>query len=136
MINYRLYYSALDELELADGFFQGWPQHPDKKTHRKILKDSFKSIVAIDAEINQIVGFITIISDGVLSAYIPLLEVIPAYRNRGIGSQLLKLALKELDNFYMIDLVCDDERVSFYEKQGMTKWTAMLWRNYKKQTGK
>ena len=136
MINYRLYYSALDELELADGFFQGWQQHPDKKTHRKILKDSFKSIVAIDAEINQIVGYITIISDGVLSAYIPLLEVIPAYRNRGIGSQLLKLALKELDNFYMIDLVCDDERVSFYEKQGMTKWTAMLWRNYKKQTGK
>ena len=135
MINYQVYYQALDELELADGFFEGWPQHPDKNTHRKILKNSFKSIVAIDNERNQIVGFITIISDGILSAYIPLLEVIPAYRKQGIGSRLLAIALKELDDLYMVDLVCDEERVSFYEKQGMIRWTAMLWRNYKGQAG-
>ncbi|NLV86499.1 MAG: GNAT family N-acetyltransferase, partial [Clostridiales bacterium] len=89
MINYQIYCQALDQLELADGFFEGWPQHPDKDTHRKILKNSFKSIVAIDNEKNQIIGFITIISDGILSAYIPLLEVISAYRKQGIGSQLL-----------------------------------------------
>jgi len=135
MINYQTYCQGLDELELADGFFEGWPQHPDKNTHRRILKSSFKSIVAIDNEKNQIVGFITIISDGILSAYIPLLEVIPAYREQGIGSQLLEMALKELDDLYMVDLVCDEERVSFYEKQGMIKWTAMLWRNFKKQAG-
>ena len=135
MINYQIYYQALDELELADGFFEGWPQHPDKNIHRKILKNSFKSIVAIDNEKNQIVGFITIISDGILSAYIPLLEVIPAYRKQGIGSRLLAIALKELDDLYMVDLVCDEERVSFYEKQGMIRWTAMLWRNYKGQAG-
>ncbi len=135
MINYQTYCQGLDELELADGFFEGWPQHPDKNTHRRILKSSFKSIVAIDNEKNQIVGFITIISDGILSAYISLLEVIPAYREQGIGSQLLEMALKELDDLYMVDLVCDEERVSFYEKQGMIKWTAMLWRNFKKQAG-
>jgi ribosomal protein S18 acetylase RimI-like enzyme len=135
MINYRMYFSVLDELDLADGFFEGWPQHPDKNTHRKILKNSYKAIVAIDAEKNRIVGFINIISDGVLSAYIPLLEVIPAYRNQGIGSQLLKLALKELDDFYMIDLVCDEDRISFYEQHGMIKCTAMIWRNFKKQSG-
>ncbi|MDD4324635.1 MAG: GNAT family N-acetyltransferase [Eubacteriales bacterium] len=135
MINYRLYYPALDEVDLADGFFEAWPQHPDKKTHRKILNNSFKSIVAIDDEKNQIIGFINIISDGVLSAYIPLLEVIPDYRNQGIGSQLMQLALKELDDFYMIDLVCDQDRVSFYEKLGMTECCAMVWRNYRKQSG-
>ena len=34
----------------------------------------------------QVVGFVTATSDGVLSAYIPFLEVVPAYRSRGIGS--------------------------------------------------
>lgn len=135
MIHYREYYPALDELELADGFFEGWPQHPDKTTHRKILKNSFKSIVAIDDETSQIVAFVNIISDGVLSAYIPLFEVIPAYREQGIGSELMRLAIQKLNDFYMIDLLCDEKIVGFYEKHGLTQASAMMRRNYKKQTG-
>ena len=39
----------------------------------------------------QVVGFITAISDGVLSAYIPLLEVLPGWRSQGIGGELVTL---------------------------------------------
>ena len=31
----------------------------------------------------RVVGFVTAISDGVLSAYIPLLEVLPEYQGAG-----------------------------------------------------
>ena len=42
----------------------------------------------LDEQFNQIVGFITAISDGVLSAYIPFLEVFPAYKSKGNGKEL------------------------------------------------
>ena len=61
------------------------------------------------------VGFITAISDGVLSAFIPLLEVLPA-PGPGIGSELVRRMLSELEDFYMVDLVCDPELEPFYRR--------------------
>lgn len=81
------------------------------------------------------VGFITAITDGVLSAYIPLLEVLPAYRGRGTGSELLRRLLQKLDHLYMVDLLCDAELQPFYERMGMRPATGMMIRNYAKQSG-
>lgn len=92
-------------------------------------------VLAMDDNTTQVVGFITAISDGILSAYIPLLEVLPEYKNNGIGKELVKQMLKELDNIYMIDLCCDDDLVPFYEKFGMMKGNSMLFRNYQRQSG-
>lgn len=133
MIEYRIYNSKCSELSISDGFFEHWITHPSKDKHREILINSYKAIVAIDN--NTIIGFINIISDGILSAYIPLLEVIPSYRNMGIGKKLVRLALKELENIYMIDLSCDDNLVEFYKKLGMHKTNALFVRNYKAQSG-
>lgn len=135
-IYYRVYSKELDDLEISDGFFEGWPNPPDKHVHRRILEDSYKAIVAIDKKRNIIIGFINIISDGVLSAYLPLLEVIPSYRKRGIGSQLIKYALEETKDLYMIDLLCDEDLQSYYEKLGMIKARGMAIRNYARQKGK
>jgi len=41
--------------------------------------------VAIDEEKVEIVGFIHMISDGMLSAYISLFKVLPNYQDQGIG---------------------------------------------------
>jgi len=60
---------------MLTGFFAGWPNPPSPDIHLKILQNSYRAFVAIDRDINQVVGFINAISDGVLSAYIPLLEV-------------------------------------------------------------
>lgn len=135
MVEYRVYDSSLDRVDLSDGFFEGWPNPPSKVVHRAILTNSYKSFVAIDINANQIVGFINVISDGVLSAYIPLLEVVPAYRNRGVGRSLLQLAISSCQNLYMIDLLCDKEMIPFYEKEGMHRAEAMLSRNYQNQSG-
>nr|WP_322742869.1 GNAT family N-acetyltransferase [Priestia megaterium] len=92
-------------------------------------------VIALDENTNQAVGFITAISDGVLSPYIPFLEVLPEYKSKGIGKELVKLMLKELDDIYMVDLCCDDDLVPYYEKFGMLKSNSMLVRNYEMQSG-
>ena len=84
---------------------------------------------------DRVIGFITAISDGVLSAYIPLLEVLPAYQGQGIGGELIARMKSELSHLYMIDLLCDEKLISYYEKHGMTKASGALIRNYERQNG-
>ncbi|WP_274310088.1 GNAT family N-acetyltransferase [Solibacillus daqui] len=121
---------------MLNGFFVDWPSPPSAETHLTLLQNSAHIVLAIDEAKNQVVGFITAISDGVLSAYIPLLEVLPAYKNQGIGKQLVEQMLAQLQNIYMIDLCCDEDLVPYYENFGMFKGNAMLKRNYKMQSGK
>lgn len=133
MITYKQYSAAMESVEIADGFFGGWPNPPSKSVHRKILLGSYLSVVAIDNE--RIVGFINVVSDGVLSAYIPLLEVVEAYQGQGIGSRLVEEALAATKDLYMIDVACDDDVVPFYERFNMIRGNAMSLRNYERQSG-
>ncbi|MCK1997527.1 GNAT family N-acetyltransferase [Psychrobacillus psychrodurans] len=121
--------------DMLEGFFVDWPNPPSPQTHLLLLNKSNKVIIAIDDKTNKVIGFITAISDGVLSAYIPFLEVLPEYKNKGIGKELVSQMLKELADIYMIDLCCDDDLVSYYDRLGMTKTNGMVLRNYKVQSG-
>lgn len=133
MITYKQYNETMDSLEIADGFFKGWPNPPSKAVHRNILLNSYMSFVAIEQ--NRIIGFINVISDGVLSAYIPLLEVVEDYQGQGIGKHLVEEALAATEDLYMIDVACDDDVVPFYKKFNMMQGHAMSIRNYDKQSG-
>lgn len=132
-----LYKTNLENIthEMLAGFFVEWPNPPSTETHLKLLNNSSKIVVVIDPSVNKVVGFITAISDGILSAYIPLLEVLPAYKNQGIGKKLVQKMLEELDDIYMIDLCCDDDLIPYYKKFKMMESTAMIKRNYKMQSG-
>jgi ribosomal protein S18 acetylase RimI-like enzyme len=132
-----IYKNSLDGIssDMLEGFFVDWPNSPNAQTHLKLLQNSSKVVIALDDHTNQVVGFITAISDGILSAYIPFLEVLPEYKNKGIGKELVKQMLKELDDIYMVDLCCDDDLVPYYEKFGMIKSNGMLVRNYRMQSG-
>ncbi|WP_191275773.1 GNAT family N-acetyltransferase [Neobacillus kokaensis] len=121
---------------MLNGFFVDWINPPNPETHLKLLKNSYKVVIAFDESRNQVVGFISAISDGVLSVYIPLLEVLPEYKNAGIGKELVNKMLKQLNNIYMIDLCCDDDLVPYYEKFGMIKVNGMILRNHKMQSGR
>ena len=74
-------------------------------------------------------------SDQVSCAYIPHLEVLPAYQGQGIGSELVRRMVKKLRHLYMIDLVCDPSLQSFYERLGMQAIVGMVVRNYDRQSG-
>jgi len=122
--------------DMLTGFFIDWPNPPDIATHLKILNSSYCSFVAIDRDCNRVVGFINAISDGVLTAYIPLLEVLPPYQGLGIGGELVKLMLKELGDLYMIDICHDEELSPYYARFGAHKSCASVFRNYANQAGK
>ena len=84
------------------------------------------SHIVLAREGRRVVGFITAISDGVLSAYIPLLEVLPDFQGRGVGKELTRRLLTQLDGLYMVDLSCDEELVPFYEALGLARLDAAL----------
>lgn len=132
------YINSLENIntENLKGFFVNWPNPPSTDKHLELLKSSAYVWLALDDKTNNIVGFITAISDNVLSAYIPLLEVLPDYQEKGIGKELVKRMLETLRDFYMIDLLCDEDLVKFYEKFDMIKSQGMIIRNYTKQSGR
>ena len=121
--------------EHLQGFFVGWPNPPSPATHLRILAGSYAMLLARDDATGQVVGFITAISDGVSCAYIPHLEVLPAYQRSGIGSELVRRMLERLHDIYMIDLICDTDVQPFYARLGMQPYTGMILRNYDRQSG-
>jgi ribosomal protein S18 acetylase RimI-like enzyme len=121
--------------ERLRGFFVGWPQPPSPATHLRLLAGSDYVELAVDADAGQVVGFITAISDGVLTAYIPLLEVLPAYQGQGIGATLVHRMLDKLGHLYAVDLLCDADVQPFYARLGMRPATGMMVRHYDRQAG-
>jgi ribosomal protein S18 acetylase RimI-like enzyme len=113
---------SLDGIESSrlQGFFVGWPHPPSPETHLRLLSGSDHVVLAIAPETGQVVGFVTALTDGVLSGFIPLLEVLPAYQGRGIGQRLMMRMLDQLGHLPNVDLLCEPDVVPFYERFGMT----------------
>jgi len=134
----KIIYSTTKEevqgLTISD-FFQGWPNPPSVEVLSQSILNSDYVVLAIDEDSRQLVGYITAVSDNVLSAYIPFLEVIPSYQKQGIGHELVNQMLEQLEHLYMVDLVCEPEMVSFYESFGLRSGQAMVRRNYGNQAG-
>ncbi|MDF1666037.1 MAG: GNAT family N-acetyltransferase [Planctomycetota bacterium] len=122
--------------EQIQGFFVGWPNPPSPATHVRILERSFLSLVIIEEASEKVVAFVNCISDGVLTCYIPLLEVLPEFQGRGFGSTLIESLKNECKDFYMIDILCDSEILPFYGQLGFQKSTGALRRNYNAQSGR
>ncbi len=133
MITYTDSLEQITADQLKGGFFVGWLNPPAPETHLRLLQGSYKVWLALDG--NQAVGFINAISDGVLAAFIPNLEVLPDYQGQGIGSELTKRMLVTLNTLYSIDLICDDDVVPFYQRLGMEQIGGIAARYYYNQSG-
>ncbi|HHE37836.1 MAG TPA: N-acetyltransferase [Candidatus Cloacimonetes bacterium] len=127
------YFSSIKNIKpsMLEGFFAGWSNPPSREKHLKILKNSFTAEIAFDTKNDKVVGFVNALSDGILYAFIPLLEVLPEYQGKGIGKELIKRIEKRLKRFYALDIVCDDKMAVFYHKLGYFKLNGMVKRNYK-----
>jgi GNAT superfamily N-acetyltransferase len=110
-----------------EGFFAGWPHPPTAHALHRALARSTTCVLAREGE--QVVGFVNALSDGALAAYLPLLEVRSDHRGRGIGTELVRRVLDVLSDVYMVDVVCDDSVVPFYERLGLTRLNGMALRN-------
>lgn len=121
------YTTSLEDVapEHLTGFFEGWPKPPSPERHLEILRGSYLVVIAREQGSPDVVGFVTAISDGVLTAFVPLLEVRPEDRGRGIGTELVRRLFAELESFYAVDLMCDPELQPFYERLGMQRSVGM-----------
>jgi ribosomal protein S18 acetylase RimI-like enzyme len=130
MIVYSTDLSGLTEDQL-DGFFVGWPSPPTPAQHLAALRGSHTVVLARDGEDDngRVVGFVNLISDGVLTAFIPWLEVLPGYHGRGIGTELMRRLLAGTEHLYSVDLVCDEPLRPYYERLGMRAVPGMAVRN-------
>ena len=128
-IDYRTSVSEL-RWEQLDGFFVGWPVRPSAATLLSHLERSYRCAVAVDLSGDRVVGFATAISDGLLAASIPLVEVLPGWQERGIGTELMHTLLGQLEHLYMVDLACEEDVRPFYEKVGLRPARAMIRRNF------
>jgi len=131
-----IYQTTLENVtpQALEGFFVGWPNPPTPEVHLEILRGSAHVVLALEK--GRVVGFVTAISDGVLSAYIPLLEVTPEFQGRGIGRGLMQHLKKLLEGLYMVDILCDDTVKPFYQKLGFTPAGGVIIRNYERQSGR
>ncbi|GCF09807.1 GNAT family N-acetyltransferase [Dictyobacter arantiisoli] len=116
------------------GFFIGWSQPPTPEKHHEVLRKSDYCILALD-ENNRVVGFITAITDHVLTAYVNFLEVLPEHQNQGIGVQLVQRLLEKLHGIYAVDIICDPELIPYFESIGFTRAVGVVQRNEKRQAG-
>jgi GNAT superfamily N-acetyltransferase len=113
-----VYLDSVDQVEADQlaGFFVGWPAKPTLQRRLDLLRGSYAVEVALDGD--AVVGLVTAINDGVLSAFVPLLEVLPEHQHQGIGTELMRRILARLDHLYMIDLCCDASLEPFYSRLG------------------
>ncbi len=107
-------------------FCVGW-QHPICGNEMyTILENSYSIVLAKDG--NRVIGFINALSDGLKFAFIPMLEVLPEYQKRGIGTKLFNILLKSLGDIPNIDLTCEETLQRYYERFGMLKSYGMVFR--------
>lgn len=71
-------------------------------------------------ENNMLVGYVDVVCNGVTDAYIQDLMVRPEYRGKGIGTNLMNMAIKKLkdDQIYMISVVFEERLLPFYKRFG------------------
>lgn len=126
------YIDSTEDLTPAQlmGFFEGWLNPPSPEVHLELLKRS-DCIVLAKSGNGRIIGYVTALTDGVLAAYVSFLEVIPEFRGRGIGTELMKRLLQRLEKLYAIDLMCDPEAAPFYENLGFHSGNGMMIRRYR-----
>lgn len=116
--------------EQLTGFFTHWRNLRTPAEHLAILHGSDYVVLAIDERSGNVVGFVTALTDGVQAAFIPLLEVLPHYRGRGVGSELMRRVLDLLKDISSVDLTCNLGMQPFYARFGMKPSVGAVLRNY------
>ena len=133
-LEYRTTAIGLTPDQLEGGFFDGWPDPPSPETMLRILDASDQVVIAVRDE--KVIGFVTAITDGVLAAFITLLEVLPEHHGKGIGHSLINQMMSQIGDIYMVDLVCDANLSRFYAELGFATATGMSRRDYAMQSGR
>lgn len=89
-----------------------------KEYYNKSLSNSYFYICCYDND--KLVGFLDVVSNGCSDAYIQDVMVRPGYQGKGIGTELMNIAIERLkkDNIYAISVLFEEKLIDFYKKFG------------------
>ena len=68
-----------------------------------------------------LIGLLSAMDDGIMTAYIHYLLVRPEYQGRGVGKMLLERTKEKYKDYLRIALVAYDKECGFYEHLGFKK---------------
>ena len=116
----------------------GWTNYTHQpEMLEQALSHSLVIYLALDGD--AVVGLIRLVGDGFSSVLVQDLIVLPIYQRQGIGSALMKEALKDYKDAYQVQLVTEEtERtLEFYRFMGFETLstydcTGMTWINREK----
>ena len=116
----------------------GWTNYTHQpQMLERALSHSLVIYLALDGD--AVVGLIRLVGDGFSSVFVQDLIVLPSYQRQGIGSSLMKEALKDYKDAYQVQLVTEEtERtLEFYRFMGFETLstydcTGMTWINREK----
>ncbi len=111
-INPKLYAEQVGELRRM----VGWDARVD--SYRRILGTTYLCVACF--ALDQLVGYVDVISDGVDEAYVRDLIVHPNHQHRGIGLTLLSMVKERIEQnkIKMVTLVFEPGLTEFYRKAG------------------
>jgi len=105
----------LEELFLSVEWSSG--HFPDKL---EIAMKNYETVVtAWDGD--KLVGLISAMDDGIMTAYIHYVLVRPEYQDKGIGKELIERVKEKYKDYLRIVLVAYDKECGFYEHLGFEK---------------
>lgn len=114
MIEYRKFDE--DDLDEVISLLQeeNWPSYIENpnNTCRAFTAPEVITLVAVDD--NKVVGFVQLLTDNHIQAFIPAIIVAKSHRNKGIGRELIEKAFK-MSGAKRIDLLTDEDSDEFYK---------------------
>ncbi len=99
----------LQELFLSVRWSSG--HHPEKLA--AAMQNYSTVFSAWDGE--KLAGLVSVMDDGVMTAYVHYLLVAPDYQYHGIGRELMTRVRKKYRSYLRISLIADGNNVGFYE---------------------
>ena len=116
----------------------GWTNYTNQpQMLEQALSHSLEIYVALDGD--AVVGLIRLVGEGFSSVFVQDLIVLPSYQRQGIGSLLMKEALKDYKDAYQVQLVTEEteKNVGFYRSMGFEALSTydcigMTWTNREK----
>lgn len=120
------------ELYKAGGW---WKDCYNPSGLKNLIKGSFAFAVAVDKTSGKAIGMGRVISDGVSDAYIQDLVVLPKYRDKGIGRQLVKVLLDHClsKGILWIGLIAEPDQDDFYSNIGFKTLSKYVPMKYHKE---
>ncbi|MDR0230530.1 MAG: GNAT family N-acetyltransferase [Dysgonamonadaceae bacterium] len=80
------------------------------------MRNSSSVFTAWDGD--KLVGLINVLDDGIMTAYVHYLLIMPEYQHIGIGQKLVKMVSENYKDYLRIVLIAYDREIGFYKHCG------------------